>query len=86
MPKKTVILLVACALELVMCFPAPAGAYTDPNVGNLIYQVLFPIITALSMGYIFCKKYIKRKFTSWKNRLGKGTEKDETSALDPSKE
>jgi hypothetical protein len=86
MSKKNALLLMAFALELVLCFPAPAGAYTDPNVGNLIYQILFPVITALSMGYLFCKKYIKRKFTSWKNRLGKKTTKDEPSALDPSKE
>jgi hypothetical protein len=51
-------------LEAVLGFPSPAGAYTDPNLGNLVFQILFPIITVLSTGYLLCKKYIKRKVTS----------------------
>jgi hypothetical protein len=54
-------LVLVFVLEVVLGFPAPAGAYTDPNLGNLVFQILFPIITVLSTGYLLCKKYIKRK-------------------------
>jgi hypothetical protein len=61
--------VVVFILEVVLGFPARAGAYTDPNLGNLVFQILFPVITALSTGFLLCKKYIKRKFTSLRNHL-----------------
>ncbi len=76
MLKKNGLFLSFFALEMVLCLPAPAGAYTDPNLGNLVYQILFPIITVLSMGYLFCRNYIKRKLASLKKRLRKWTDKD----------
>ena len=57
-------LVVVFVLEVILGFPALAGAYTDPNLGNLVFQILFPIITVLSTGYLLCKKYIKRKVTA----------------------
>lgn len=62
-------LVLVYALEMTLAFPTPAAAYTDPNIGNLIFQILFPIITVLSTAYLLCKNYIKRKFNSWKNRF-----------------
>lgn len=86
MLKKNGFFLSIFALEMILCLPAPAGAYTDPNLGNLVYQILFPIITVLSVGYLFCRNYIKRKLISLKNRLWKRTAKDKPSAFDASKE
>jgi hypothetical protein len=57
------------ALEAIMAFPTPAGAYTDPNLGNLVFQILFPVITVLTTGYLLCKNYLKRKLTSLRKRF-----------------
>jgi len=76
MLKKNSFLLSVLALEMVFCLPAPAGAYTDPNLGSLIYQILFPIITVISIGYLFCRNYIKRRLASLKKRLRKWTDKN----------
>ena len=70
-----IFLVVVFVLEAVLGFPARAGAYTDPNLGNLVFQILFPIITVLSTGYLLCKKYIKRKVTSLINLLKDRTTK-----------
>jgi len=65
------ILAIAFALDMICAFPMPAGAYTDPSVGNLIFQILFPVITVLGMGYLILKDFIKKKFTSLKKRFKK---------------
>jgi hypothetical protein len=71
-----VFLAVVFVLEVVLGFPARAGAYTDPNLGNLVFQILFPIITVLTTGYLLCKNYIKRKVTALINRLKDRTTKN----------
>lgn len=65
-------LILVYALEILLAFPTPASAYTDPNIGNLVFQILFPIITVLSTAYLFCRNFIKRKINSWKNRFKEG--------------
>lgn len=57
-------------LILLLGIPSSALAYIDPNTGNIIFQILFPIITAIVTGYLFCKNAISRKFNSLKARLG----------------
>jgi hypothetical protein len=71
-----IFLVLVFALEVVLGFPAQAGAYTDPNLGNLVFQILFPVITVLSTGYLLCKKYIKRKVIALKNHLKNLTSKN----------
>lgn len=68
-------------LEMVLDFPANAYAYTDPNLGNVIFQVLFPIITGISVGYLVCKNYLKRKFASFKKRLWEFTNRKSATDL-----
>jgi hypothetical protein len=58
-------------LILLLGIPSTALAYIDPNTGNLIFQILFPIITAIVTGYLLCKNYIARKFKALMARLGK---------------
>lgn len=70
-PKYMVFYVFVFILEAALAFPAPAGAYTDPNLGNLVFQILFPIITILSTGYLLFRNYIRRKLTSLKNHLKK---------------
>jgi hypothetical protein len=71
-----ILLAVVFVLEVVLGFPARAGAYTDPNLGNLVFQILFPIITVLTTGYLLCKNYIKRKVTALINRFKDRTTKN----------
>jgi uncharacterized RDD family membrane protein YckC len=61
--------VVVLVLSLLLLIPAPAAAYIDPNTGNLIYQILFPIITVLVTGFLFLKNAIRRKLSSLKKRL-----------------
>jgi hypothetical protein len=68
-PKYMVFYVFVFILEAVLGFPTPAGAYTDPNLGNLVFQILFPIITIISTGFLIFRNYIKRKVTSLKNHL-----------------
>jgi hypothetical protein len=35
-----------------------AVAYIDPNIGGYIYQILFPIVTAVMAGFIFLRDRI----------------------------
>jgi hypothetical protein len=58
-------------LIVLLGIPTTALAYIDPNTGNIIFQILFPIITAIVTGFLFCKNAISRKFNSLKARLGK---------------
>jgi len=62
-------------LILLLGIPSSALAYIDPNTGNIIFQILFPIITAIVTGYLFCKNAISRKFNALKARLGKKSSK-----------
>jgi hypothetical protein len=57
-------------LILLLGIPSSALAYIDPNTGNIIFQILFPIITAVVTGCLFCKNAIRRKLNSLKAFLG----------------
>lgn len=57
-------------LILLLGIPSSALAYIDPNTGNIVFQILFPIITAVVTGYLFCKNAIRRKLNSFKAYLG----------------
>jgi len=46
------------AMALVGALAGAAHAYSDPNLGGLIYQLLFPIITVVSIAYLTLKKKI----------------------------
>ena len=70
---STRIITLACAI--ICLFPHTSYAYTDPNLGGLIYQLLFPILTGLSIVYLAFKKnvnnlifkvksYLKERFKS----------------------
>jgi hypothetical protein len=66
-------------LIMLLGLPSTALAYIDPNTGNIIFQILFPIITALVAGYLFCKNAISRKFKAIKARFGKKSCKKDDS-------
>lgn len=65
-PDFKVVLII---VSLLLLIPSPALAYIDPNTGNIIFQILFPIITVIATGYLFCKNAIRRKLGSLKKRL-----------------
>ena len=60
---KTNFILLAAALILdgIFLMPSAAMAYVDPNTGNFIFQILFPIFTAVTTGFLICKNAIRRK-------------------------
>ena len=61
MKRHHVYLVVSLILDGVLTLPKVALAYIDPNTGNLIFQILFPIFTAVTTGYLICKNMIRRK-------------------------
>jgi hypothetical protein len=69
--RKLAVKIFFCLSILLLGMPSSALAYIDPNTGNIIFQILFPIITAIVTGYLFCKSAISRKFNALKARLGK---------------
>jgi hypothetical protein len=69
--RKFSLKIILFLFMLLLGIPSTALAYVDPNTGNLIFQILFPIITAIVTGYLFCKSAISRKFKALKARLGK---------------
>jgi hypothetical protein len=75
--KKKVTLIVGVSLifDGILIFPNVALAYIDPNTGNIIFQILFPILTVITTSYLLCKNFIRRKiyyFKEWINSKIKG--------------
>ena len=59
--------IILSGLCLGIVCPLPVFAYVDPGTGGYVFQILFPIITALTAGYLFLKDRIKAllsKFTA----------------------
>lgn len=63
------IIISAGFMILLLATVTPAFAYMDPNTGNLIYQILFPIITVLATVYLFFKSKVRRLFQYLKMHL-----------------
>jgi len=47
-------------LPLIFILPKNAFAYIDPNTGGYVFQILFPIISAIAGILIFFKNGVKR--------------------------
>ncbi len=69
MKKNIILLIVSLILDEILIMPSIAMAYVDPNTGNLIFQILFPIFTAVTTGYLICKSAIRRKLYACKEWL-----------------
>lgn len=54
------------AIIIIISIPAFSFAYVDPNTGGYVFQVLFPIISALGAAYLFFKNHIKKMFNNIK--------------------
>lgn len=60
--KLIVIVFAALALNLLLAPTTPAFAYMDPNTGNLIFQILLPVITGITTACLFFKSKIRRLY------------------------
>ncbi len=67
--KIMVIVFIAAVLNLLLGASSPAFAYIDPNTGNLIYQILLPIITVITTACLFFKNKIRRLYCLVKESL-----------------
>lgn len=56
---------------------SPAFAYIDPNSGNLIYQILLPLITVITTACLFFKNKIRRLYYKIKEFLQSHKKKSE---------
>ncbi|QXE85040.1 hypothetical protein KP003_11585 [Geomonas nitrogeniifigens] len=54
------------ALTVVAVSCGDAHAYIDPNTGGYVFQVLFPIVSAVAAAFVFCRdgvvKLLRRIF------------------------
>ena len=50
----------ALVLDFCLALPSPAWAYLDPNTGNILFQILFPVITFITTALLFFKNSIRR--------------------------
>lgn len=57
-PVKTAVYL----LSLILLAPALSYAYIDPNTGGYVFQILFPIISAIVTLCLFFKNQVVRIF------------------------
>jgi hypothetical protein len=48
---------------MIILYPDTALAYIDPNTGGYVFQLLFPIVSAIGFAYFFLKKQIKIIFS-----------------------
>ena len=69
------------AVVLLLCLSAPnANAYIDPNAGGLLYQILLPLIVAVTAGW----RYVKMTARNLIHRLtSKPAAKPERAEMDP---
>jgi hypothetical protein len=55
-------------LLIVLGLPGQADAYVDPNTGGYIFQILFPIVSAIVAAFLFFKSQI---VNMWKKVVGR---------------
>jgi hypothetical protein len=51
--------------------PSYALAYVDPNTGGYVFQIFFPIVSAIAAGYLFFKNQIRKLFGRLTGKTGK---------------
>jgi hypothetical protein len=59
----------ALVLDACLALPSPVWAYIDPNTGNLIFQILFPVITFITTALLFFKNSIRRLIVALKEMV-----------------
>lgn len=55
---------------LCLTFPSTSHAYIDPNTGGYIFQLLFPVISAIGAIAIFFRNGFKRMIDTILRRVG----------------
>jgi hypothetical protein len=60
--KSYVLSLFLMILTPVVLFPTTAGAYIDPNTGGYVFQILFPVLSAIAGMFLFFRNFIKQLF------------------------
>ncbi|WP_027184003.1 hypothetical protein [Desulfovibrio inopinatus] len=64
--RKTMLAGLA-TLVVMLVEVVPAYAYVDPNLGNAIFQILFPVLTVLSTVLLVFRNSVRRVFHSIKS-------------------
>jgi hypothetical protein len=54
---------------LILGIPANAFAYIDPNTGGYVFQVLFPLVSAVLAGFVFFRDKVKKLLGSFTSRI-----------------
>lgn len=75
LPTKLALVL-ALVLYACLALTSPAWAYLDPNTGNLIFQILFPILTFITTALLFFKKSIRRFIVALKEMIRPKTDRE----------
>ena len=60
------------AFLLVLGLAGQADAYVDPNTGGYIFQILFPIVSAIVAAFLFFKSQIVNLWKKIGGRFKKG--------------
>ena len=77
---RTIVLGLSLAILFLILPPVtPACAYIDPNTGNLIFQILLPIITAITTALLFFKNKVRRLYCRIKESLTSVRKKSKSS-------
>lgn len=68
MKKRILAIITVCYICLTI--PSNSFAYIDPNTGGYIFQLLFPIISAIGAVVIFFRNGLKRMIDIFLRRVG----------------
>ncbi len=58
MTLRNILKNVFIQMLVITLVPAIAFAYVDPNTGGYVFQVLFPVLSAVAACFVFFKKQV----------------------------
>jgi hypothetical protein len=74
------------SLLITLLTPVPALAYIDPNTGGMLFQMLAPLLAAVTGAWLFARDKIKAVFYRLRRMIfpARASEAPSSTTIDPS--
>ncbi|HZO83162.1 MAG TPA: hypothetical protein VFB33_15815 [Candidatus Binataceae bacterium] len=66
---RSMILVAAIGIALVLSWRGESFAYIDPNAGGFLSQILAPLVAVFLSFVFYCRKELRRRLKSVRDRL-----------------